>query len=1264
MSRRRPCGSASISPRLPELVDLPWELLYDGVLDRFLAASNRTPLVRTLDVPPAPPRPPEPPPLRMLVVVSGPADRPLLDAATEWNRVAEAARVPVGDGRLLLQRLDDARPETVRDALRTSRPHVLHYVGHGGYDPATQQGTLVLEGEDGNGRSLRAEEVASLVAEAPDLRLVVLNSCEGSRSSMVDPFAGTAQALLGLGVPAVVGMQFEVSDDAAIGFSRGFYGALCAGAPVETAVGEARLAMMTEGEGSEWATPVLYAAGDQGPILAPRPVAAPAPARTPSVLAGELVVTLDQAHGVRLDPNPSPPVPRRRPGRVSVLPPPFPLLLGREREVAAVRAAVEGGSVQIHAETGWGKTALLRGIAVGLTGGDGPATGDGTAAGQLYLRGLSRTGLDVLQAVFEACFEADPPVQGTPDQLAAWLADTRIVVQVDDLDVDAGDVADLLRRAPAGRFVLASRTRTIAAPGQAIELAGVPVEAGLQLIELELGHHLRPEERTAAERIWSALRGSPGRVLAEAERAWEEERPLEEVARALATASAPAVSEAGRRVLGALAALDPAPVHAEHLVALAGLTDPVPTLESLERAGVIRDHSPLYNLAFPLTDEARASLDADRWVPAALARLSTWASGAGEAEIVRDADAILAALHAGRRAGRDREVVDLGRAVEGALVAGRRWGQWGSALGLEAEAATALGDTAAQGWALHQLGSRALSLGDRVAARGLLERALRTREDLGDTAGAEVTRHNLGLLGPGGPPGRRPPDRPRPPRRWLRWVAVVTAVVVAAVAAVVLVSRSGGAGEVALEPKALAFGSAVIGRDQPPGRVVLRNTGSGDVHVGDVRLDPLAPDFAVTDGCSGAPVPPGGSCTITVAFAPSVAGDQATDLLILDDTQAGGHRVALTGTGTAPPGPVVRLDRQPVDFGEVAVRTEARATVTLTNDGDATLNVRAIEPPDPPFLVSKDGCTRAALEPGDACSIEVVFQPDRPGRAVGELGFDDDAPGSPHVVALVGTGVGPDITVDRLEQTDPPYLTSPAASVFLDVLVQNVIAVPVLVEVRNRGSAPAGPFELGGRPVDRADGLPFQVVANGGLKLPCTADPVATQRELPPGGVESLKAILCVPVPQTEPIPPAVLVVVIGDDCFGEPPPECRILELDEGNNASPAISVLVPLPDLVFTRFDGTGLTVRNDRQRGLRAVLGPRGVELLVRLRAPPARGGGHARVRLLRRRDDRRHHRSPRRGGRAGRAELGLGAVGLLDLTQADRRSARYLSESGYR
>ena len=58
-------------------------------------------------------------------------------------------------------------------------------------------------------------------------------------------------------------------------------------------------------------------------------------------------------------------------------------------------------------------------------------------------------------------------------------------------------------------------------------------------------------------------------------------------------------------------------------------------------------------------------------------------------------------------------------------------------------------------WALHQQGSRALCLGDRVLAADALGQALELRERLGDAEGAATTRHNLAQLGGGAAPLRR-----------------------------------------------------------------------------------------------------------------------------------------------------------------------------------------------------------------------------------------------------------------------------------------------------------------------------------------------------------------------------------------------------------------------------------------------------------------------------------------------------------------------------
>lgn len=63
-------------------------------------------------------------------------------------------------------------------------------------------------------------------------------------------------------------MQFEISDEAALEFSRAFYEALGNGMPVDAAVAEARKSMsMALNNSVEWGTPVLYLRSPNGKIF-------------------------------------------------------------------------------------------------------------------------------------------------------------------------------------------------------------------------------------------------------------------------------------------------------------------------------------------------------------------------------------------------------------------------------------------------------------------------------------------------------------------------------------------------------------------------------------------------------------------------------------------------------------------------------------------------------------------------------------------------------------------------------------------------------------------------------------------------------------------------------------------------------------------------------------------------------------------------------------------------------------------------------------
>jgi len=98
--------------------------------------------------------------------------------------------------------------------------------------------------------------------------------------------------------------------------------------------------------------------------------------------------------------------------------------------------------------------------------------------------------------------------------------------------------------------------------------------------------------------------------------------------------------------------------------------------------------------------------------------------------------------------------LNLGRAIDPFLTLTGKWDAWKFVLEHCLTASRGKGDGAAEGWALHQLGTREMGVGVRDTALDLLNKALGLRQRLGDTVGVAYTQHNLNLLLP-------PPLAPR-----------------------------------------------------------------------------------------------------------------------------------------------------------------------------------------------------------------------------------------------------------------------------------------------------------------------------------------------------------------------------------------------------------------------------------------------------------------------------------------------------------------------
>jgi hypothetical protein len=264
----------------PELMDLPWEFLYEK--PRFLSQSIYSPVTRSLDLRDVPMPYPLRLPLNVLGLISSPNGFATLDVEQEKAKLAAALEPLRSQGVVTLEWLDTGTLKELDEAInRHQEIHVFHFIGHGGYDTRNQSGILVLENERGDPHEVSGEELGLLLQDERSLRLAVLNSCEGARSSHVDPFSGAAASLTHYGVPAVIGMQFEITDEAAIAFAGRLYDALARGFPVDAALGQARRSIFAAGNDVEFGTPVLFLRGkdarlfdviNDGAVPAPLPV--------------------------------------------------------------------------------------------------------------------------------------------------------------------------------------------------------------------------------------------------------------------------------------------------------------------------------------------------------------------------------------------------------------------------------------------------------------------------------------------------------------------------------------------------------------------------------------------------------------------------------------------------------------------------------------------------------------------------------------------------------------------------------------------------------------------------------------------------------------------------------------------------------------------------------------------------------------------------------------------------------------------------------
>jgi hypothetical protein len=185
---------------------------------------------------------------------------------------------------------------------------------------------------------------------------------------------------------------------------------------------------------------------------------------------------------------------------------------------------------------------------------------------------------------------------------------------------------------------------------------------------------------------------------------------------------------------------------------------------------------------------------------------------------------------------------------------------------------------------------------------------------------------------------------------------------------------------------------------------------------------------AMIIGVGGLALPQTISAGVTLAerFAPASASSDAANVGLPGEKSREHSRSQFTANPAS------------VSFGSVAVGSDGLQSITLTNSGTASITISSAEASGTGFAIAGLS-TPMSVGAGQSVRFSASFTPTSAGNASGNISIASDAPGSPMLIALSGTGAQAQIAI------------VPSSAVFGSVVIGNSNSQTVTVS--NSGTA-------------------------------------------------------------------------------------------------------------------------------------------------------------------------------------------------------------------
>ncbi len=204
----------------------------------------------------------------------------------------------------------------------------------------------------------------------------------------------------------------------------------------------------------------------------------------------------------------------------------------------------------------------------------------------------------------------------------------------------------------------------------------------------------------------------------------------------------------------------------------------------------------------------------------------------------------------------------------------------------------------------------------------------------------------------------------------------------------------------------LAFANEAVGGTSGPQTVTIWNTGTATLNISGLSITGTSSaDYAVRTSTCGGSVATGSSCMISVTFTPTATGTRTASISITDNATNAPQTISLTGTGVGTPG--LSLSAISLIWNEAVGGTSGPQTVTVTNTGTATLNITGVTiagANSADYALSTNTCGNPVAM-GSNCMFSVTFKPGAAGVRTAQIIVADNAPTSPQIIGLSGTGM-------------------------------------------------------------------------------------------------------------------------------------------------------------------------------------------------------------------------------------------------------------------